>query len=117
MNKRFIQQLAKASFKKNDLDQSTVEKISGYLSKIELREYIRQLKNIDKSNTIFIDLPHSNSAYEKQLHEAFPDKKVKITVDPSLLLGMRVQDNDDVYEMSLKNTLDSMSNFVIEQYD
>jgi hypothetical protein len=108
MDKRFIKELAGASYDKNGLDAAKVEKIASHLSKKELKEYVKQLRIQQKLLTIYVEVPQLDSAYEKQLQEVFPDKKIEITVNPDLLLGMRIQNNDDIFELSLKNTLESL---------
>ncbi len=114
MHKQFIKKLAQASYKDIELDQKAVDRIVAHLSKLELKVYIKELKYIEKSNTIMFEVPRDNTALENQLRDVFPGKKVQVTVNPALLLGMRVQDNDDVYEMSLKNTLNSMTDYITE---
>jgi predicted PilT family ATPase len=117
MNRRTLQQLVVESYSEGELDAQKVNKIADLLTKKELRLYIKALKNWEKQSNIAVDVPVDDHNYHAQLHRAFPDKKIVINVDPTLLLGMRLQHNDDVYEMSLKHTLNKITEHIEESYD
>jgi hypothetical protein len=117
MNRQTLKQLVVESYNDGELDAQKVNKIADLLNKSELKLYIRALKNWEREHSIILDVPMEDKALMEQMHEVFPDKKIVINVDPSLLLGMRLQHNDDVYEMSLKNTLDKITEHIEESYD
>ncbi len=117
MNRRNLQQLVVESYTDGDLDITKVNKIADLLTKKELKLYIKALKNWERQNTIVVDVPQSDIGSIKQLQSIFPDKRIVMNVDPTLLLGMRLQHNDDIYEMSLKNTLNKITEHIEEQYD
>ena len=117
MNRQTLKQLVIGSYSGGDLDPKKVNKIADLLSKNELRLYIKALKNWEKQNKITIEVPSDGGFSLEELQDVFPDKKLVINVDPSLLLGMRLTDNDDLYEMSLKNSLEKITEHIKEQYD
>lgn len=117
MNRRNLQQLVIESYTDGELDIAKVNKIADLLTKKELKLYIKALKNWERQNTIVVDAPQTNPGSLKQLQSIFPDKRIVMNVDPTLLLGMRLQHNDDIYEMSLKNTLNKITEHIEEQYD
>lgn len=100
-----------------ELDAEKINRIADLLTKKELKLYIKALKNWEKQTKIMVEVPSEEKLNLDELKDLFPDKKFVISVDPSLLLGMRLQDNDDVFEMSLKNTLDKITEHIEEQYD
>lgn len=104
MTKKEIAQLAQASYTKDELDARKVEKIVSLLSRAEIKLYIRGLKLIEKTKTISLVLPNLN-LYNKSLL-GLVKKRVTVTEDASLLMGAKIIDNDMVYDMSLKNSLD-----------
>lgn len=117
MNRRNLQQLVIESYHDGELNIEKVNKIVGLLTKKELKLYIKSLKNWERQNNIIVDVPNDDQHYLQQIQSIFPDKKIVMNVDPTLLLGMRLQHNDDIYEMSLKSTLDKITEHIEEQYD
>ena len=118
MNRQTLKQLVMESHSESgELDAEKINKIADLLSKKELRLYIKALKNWDKQTKIMIDVPSEDTFNLDELKELFPNKRFMVSVDPSLMLGMRLQDNDDVFELSLKNTLDKITEHIEEQYD
>jgi hypothetical protein len=53
----------------------------------------------------------------EQFKEIFPDKKLFVEKDPDLILGVKVTDNDNVYEFNLRNTLEKMVEYIEQNYD
>jgi len=117
MNRQTLKQLVIESYSDGTLDAQKVNKIADLLTKKELQLYITALKNWEKANKLIIEVPSDGGLDLQALRDAFPDKKIVINTDPSLLLGMRIQNNDDIYEMSLKNSLDKITEHITEQYD
>ncbi len=115
MNKKFLQQLVLASYTKDGLDAAKAHKIASFLRRGELKQYIRTLKMNEQRNSIVVTtarpMPKND---EEAFKKVYPDKKILTHTDPSLLLGLRIQDNDIIYEMNLKDTLDNMSEYIEE---
>lgn len=119
MTKRFLQQLVLASYTGKNLNAKRVDEITKRLDKQDLKAYIRALKLIEQQKKIYVAMPKANvyNTSKKTLESLFPDKEFIFEEDPSLLLGMRLIDNDMVYEMSLKERLNSILDEVDQQYD
>jgi len=117
MNRQTLNQLILESYSGGDLDAKKINKIADLLSRDELRLYIRSLKNWEKQNKIMLQVPNDTGVNMKDLRDIFPGKKIALSLDPSLLIGMRLQSIDDIFEMSLKNTLDKITQHIEEQYD
>ncbi len=121
MVKKYVKQLALASYTKNELDSKKVKKIVGFLNKNNLKQYIKELKLLENRKTITILSPSFNKKTEevikKQFAKAFPDKKIIVNSDPSLILGVKVIENDLIYDLSLRNTLDNLSIYINQRYD
>lgn len=118
MTKRLLQQLVLASYIHNKLDAHNVDEISQRLDRQDLKAYLRALKLMEQKKKVYIALPKASvyNTSKKDLEHLFPEKELIVEEDPSLLLGMRVVDNDMVYEMSLKNQLESILDEVEQQY-
>lgn len=117
MTRNALKQLVIASYSNGELDAEKVNKIADLLTRTELKLYIGALKNWEKQQQVFVDIPQETAGMETELQSVFPDKQIVLTVDPSLILGMRVHHNDDIFEMSFKNTLDKITEHIEEQYD
>jgi len=109
MKKNLIKKLAEESYTKNSLDHDKIEKIAKNLKRDDLKVYIKSLKSIDSKKTVTITLPSEEGLREikDKFLKLYPDKKIIIAIDPSLLAGIRVVDFDNEYELSLKGFLES----------
>jgi F0F1-type ATP synthase delta subunit len=117
MNKKLLKQLLLVSYKNGELDNSVVSEIADRLTRSELKIYIRALKNAEKIKNVYVETPFSlSNDLSKDLKDLFPDKRIVFEDNPTLLVGTRITVNDDVYNLSLKNTLDSIIES-IENYD
>ena len=110
MLKKQIKKLAEASYTKGQLDSKKVKRVSNLLSRQDLKEYIKILKELEngKQVTVFVPRLYKNREIEKQLLDVFPGKRILFREDPSLIAGLRVEDNDLIYELSLENTLENL---------
>ncbi len=115
MKKKLLDQLVKASYTKGELDVTHVNKIASLLRRADLKQYIRALKSNDKRRTVIIAsaFPLAKKD-EAAMKDVYPNKKLSLTVDPSLLLGVRITDNDSIYELNLRDTLHRMSTYIEE---
>ncbi len=115
MSTRDIKKLASFSFTKGELDESKVEKIAKKLSKSDLREYIKALKLINDKNTVKV---WSSTKLDRNAQESikkmFKGKKIQLLEDKELIAGVRIEDYDNIYELNLKDSLNSMVDYVKE---
>ena len=118
MTKRLLQQLVLGSYRNGSLNAKTVSEISARLERNNLKAYIRALKLMEQKKKIYIAMPKASvyNISKKKLQEIFPEKEFLFEEDPSLLLGMKVVDDDMIYEMSLKDRLKSVLEEVGQQY-
>ena len=116
MNKKKIDKLVLASYSNNVLNKRSVNKIVTLLSKLDLKKYINGLKLTEKKRSLIVLSPINNLDLKK-FEKLFPNKKIVFKQDPSLLLGMRITDNDIVYEFTLRNSFDKIQNYIEQNYD
>lgn len=105
MSKKIINQLVLASYTKDTLDSKKVEKVVKLLSRSDLKLYIRGLKLAEKQKTITLVLPNEKFYNKSLLGKT--TKRIIVRQDPSLLMGAKIIDNDMVYDVSLKNNLET----------
>lgn len=116
MNKKKFVQLALASYNGKFLDEKKVNRISSYLSRQDLKKYINALKNLENNKKLIVSVP-TESFDAKTFERLFPDKRIILKTDPSLLLGVKITHNDTEYEFSLKNSLDKIVAYIEKDYD
>jgi len=118
MNSKQLKKLVLESYDKGLLDSEKVEKIAQFLKRNELKEYIKHIKRVENENTVVISLPFLPSEDERQKHsEIFQQKKIIYDIDPNLIVGTKIQENDLITEYNLKSTLENLYNHLEENYD
>jgi len=79
--------MVSTSYNKEELDAEKVLRFASYLSRKELKMYIRALKEQEKSRTVVVDSSfESKGKAANAVQSLFPHKKIVYRVDPSLLL-------------------------------
>lgn len=114
MSKKLLKELVQASYTKDVLDSKKVEQIAKLLSRHDLKEYIRAIKLSEKARTIHLVLPKTSVYNKNDFAHLFNGKKVVVEEDPSLLLGVKVIDNDSVYDMTLKGNLEAFAKEAVQ---
>lgn len=109
MTKKQLNQLVLYSYDNKVLNPKKVEAIAKTLKRRELKQYIKALKNWENKISVGVFLPYlPKQKEEKMLKKLFPDKKLVYNLDPSLILGLKIIDNDNVYETSLKDNFNRL---------
>lgn len=117
MSKRDIKKLVVASYSDKTLDKEKVEKIADYLNRRDLKLYISELKSSELQKNVIVTLSQPATQEQAQkIKELFSDKQIIYIIDPDLLVGLRIQDNDKIFELNLESVLNNMLSY-IEQYD
>lgn len=120
MEKKLLKQLISYSYIDNRLNVENVNKIVKLLKNRRdlFKRFVKGLKKREKSLTVFIDMPMVNFVeYKRTFEKIFSNKKIVWNVDPSLILGVRITEGDNVLEMSFRNTLRSIVSKIEEDYD
>lgn len=117
MNKQLLKQLVLISYRKGELDNETVSQIAEKLDRNQLKLYIKSLKNAEKLRQVYVESPFGIPKETlNEIKNMFPDKKIIMKNNPSLLAGTKITYNDDIFQMNLKNSLDTIVEN-IENYD
>jgi len=115
MNIKKLKILVAESYKNDVLDSNKIYGIADLLTRSELKQYIGALKDHEnKKNVIVLT---SFCLKDKRFEKLFPNKKIVYKKDPSLMLGVKVVDNDNVYQFNLKNALDNIISYITKAYD
>jgi F0F1-type ATP synthase delta subunit len=100
--KNVITGLVVKSYKNDQLDPEIVELVGSRLNRRELKQYIRLLKQEENKKQVIVTVPKSLTDEERDMiQKLFTGKKIYYTVDPSMISGIRIVDNDVEYEISL----------------
>lgn len=121
MTRKQIKNLVLNSYSKNNLNSLRVKKIADKLTREDLKRYLRALKEADKEKSVTIVMPEimikDKKGIESKFKNAFKNKKISFVTDPSLILGLKIINNDLIYELSLDNTFDKINDYLLEKYD
>jgi len=105
-NKQSVQN----SYTNNQLDAHKVSLIAGKLERSELKHYLKALKKEERGKNVYVATARLLAAGDqKALRDLFPEKNVIIQVDPRLVGGIRILNNDVVYEKNIAQLLSDMS--------
>ena len=107
MRRKIIKKLAEESYLNGNLDKKKVSRIEKLLKKQYLKAYIKDLKTIEAKKTVKITVPDETGLNEKRriFSKIYPGKRIVFSLDPGLLTGIRVEEFDNLYELSLRNVL------------
>lgn len=112
-----MKQLVLVSYSDGVLDKKKVDKITKLLNRKSLKQYIKTIKSYEREHSVFIEVAHEMEAGVLAFEELFQNKKIVYHTDPTLLFGVKVTDNDLVYEMSLKSRFDEILEKIKQNYD
>lgn len=114
MTRKQIKNLANLSYNKNNLSKNIVNKIVKLLSRLELKQYIKAIKNIENNKTITIitsDIKNITNI-EKDVEKLFLNKKIIVKEDKSIISGIRIINKDTIYDFNLKNNLENLVSYI-----
>lgn len=118
MTTKQIKQLASISFADNKLDDKKISFIAAKLKRTDVREYVKMVQMMNGQRTVTVQSAQpADQSVLKQLSIRFPDKKILYTIDKQVLAGMRIIDNDILYDYSLDNKLDTLIKHLYDTND
>ena len=119
MTTRDIKKLAEQSFTNENLDTKKIKRIIGLLGKKQLKVYIKFLKKLENERLVWVFTPMDKveDKITGKIKSMFPNKRIEYVKDPNLIVGLRVVDNDMVYEFNLKDSLDNLITHLKRSYD
>lgn len=113
MTNKLIKKLADASYSKNWLDQNKVNKIVKKLTKSDLKQYIKELKALENKKRVYVYMAKlADTKLQNQIKKFFIGKKVLFQEDKNLIAGIKIVNNDIVFEQNLRNNLNNMINYI-----
>ena len=114
MSTKQIKKLAVASYTNQLLDSKKVNKIVKLLNRNELKQYIKFLKSLEQSKTVKIVMSklENKNLLAKELKIKFPNKRLEFSEDKSLIAGLKLIDNDTIYDFNLKNTFENLVSYI-----
>ncbi len=104
MNKK-IKSLVTASYTNDRLDERSVQIVADNIDRRMLKQYINLLKQVENKKVIFVTTPKPLTTSDREKISAlFPKKKVLENIEPSMLSGIKIVQNDEEYEINLNRT-------------
>ncbi len=116
MKKKILKALIEKSYTGTVLDAKTVEQIANQLKRSDLKQYLDALSLTEKKRTVIFESALDLSPKEKeQLIRLFPDKTTEFHTNKELLAGLKIINNDVIYNFNLKNEFENLQNYIAEQ--
>lgn len=110
MDKKIVAKLVEVSYNNGRLDEARVNRIVKILNRKDLSVYLKALKRQENRLNVFIDHSFNLSALDQEiLIKLFPEKTVYFRKDPGLVWGIRILEDDKVYNLNMKSALEQMS--------
>ena len=120
MSIKKVKKMALKSFNENSLDQKIISLVSKKLNKKDLKVYINELKRINDVKFVKVYVPDKKIMTDKMtqsLSKFFVNKELRIIEEPELIAGLRIVDNDLIYELNLRDNFENMIEYLKESYD
>lgn len=118
MDKKQLKALVLKSYANNNLNFEKVKRIADKLTRQNLKQFIRMLKVYEKKISVIVIMPFKNTEDDRKIFEKiYKDKKIIFKTDPSIIAGVRVVENDMLYDFNLKNTLDNLRDHIKNSYE
>lgn len=115
MEKNILGLLVFQSYTHGELDEEKVTSFAKKLNRRQLKEYINALKQEEKKRVVEVFLVGQPGTIEKQaIKKMFPKKKIIYYENPTLIAGIKIQNNDDIHEFNLRDSLESFSRSIAE---
>lgn len=117
---RKIKKLALKSYNGNSLNEKVIGLVSKKLNKKNLKVYINELKRINDSKIVKVYVPNREFLTNKMmqsLSKFFENKELRIIEKPDLIAGIRIIDNDLIYELNLRDSFENMIEYLKQSYD
>lgn len=113
MTKKQLENLVLQSYSKDLLDERKVAAFASLLTRFQLKQYIKELKNSESQKTVNVMLSYlPTKEQQEMISRLFPGKTIKYEIDSNLLVGIKIINNDDVFDLNLKDTLDNLLSHV-----
>ncbi|SRR5258708_26347056 len=111
--KKKLEELVQASYKDGKLDEETVKKIADKLNRNMLKLYIGIMRQEEKKKMVFVTTPKLLTTSDREkLKSLFPKKKIVEDIDPTMIGGIKVVENDEAFDMDLNRTFHDIIRFV-----
>jgi F0F1-type ATP synthase delta subunit len=111
--KKKIAPLVAHSYRNGKLDAETVERVADKMDRRTLKEYLHLLKQEEKKNQVVITSPTPMTEVDRtMLEKTFPNKQMIYLIDPEIISGIQVVNNDQEFEISLNQTFNDIIKYV-----
>ncbi len=120
MTTKKIRKIAQNSFINGKLDKKVIAKVTRTFTRREFKTYVRALRIITKKRVVKVYVPNKRLVtreIKNSLLNFFQEKELDFIEEPEILAGIRIVDNDMIYELNLRDSLENMINYLRKSYD
>ena len=113
--KKKINGLVLQSYNGDQLDPEIVDLIANRLSREELKQYIKLLKHYEYKKHVIVTVPQYLSKEQQTIiQKLFINKEILYTIDPTIVSGIKIVDNDMEYELSINQLFQDLVRHLIK---
>ncbi len=115
--KNKLRNLVSQSYKDGHLDPELVSMIADHMNRQSLKQYISLLKQEEKKKQVIVTSPKAISSSDQAMLQAqFPDKQMIYVLDPEMINGIQIIDNDREFQINLNKTFHDIISY-LSNYD
>ncbi len=108
MKAQDLKQLAILISEQKHIDNKVLDYIMKKLQLTDLRLFKKYLDQEIIKKKIFVETATVSQGLQTDLQHLFPDKVIEITENQSLGAGLKIVDQDNHYDLSVRNRIDSI---------
>lgn len=118
MTRRQLKKLAVYTEKTEGIPDEDFYTLAKKLNRSSLKKFIKILKIYEQQRNVIVSLPTvPDEKLKEKLQTMYPNKKIVYNVEPLLIAGIRILDNDLLYELSFKDRLEKIIDTLEQSYD
>jgi len=113
MTQSTLKKLVEQSYNNDQLDEKTVDQIATHLSRKDLKNFIKLLRANESKKEVYVTSAEKLQESEvKKIQSLFPTKHLVLSVDSSMISGIKIVENDEEYEINLNRTFHDIISFL-----
>jgi F0F1-type ATP synthase delta subunit len=108
MRTQDLKQLAILISEQKHIDNKVLDYIMKKLQLSDLKLFKKYLDQEITKKKIFVETATDSKALQSDLQHIFPDKVIEISKNESLGAGLKIVDQDNHYDLSVRNRIDQI---------
>jgi F0F1-type ATP synthase delta subunit len=109
MNTEKLKKLAEISAKEKTIPEDIRRFLLTQLNKNDLKIFLRHYKNVLRNKRVYVTSSDNLSKDQQtNLKKSYPEKDLIFTTDSTIGAGIKIQDNDTIFDLTFKKHITDM---------